>query len=394
MKALVLDAQARTALVQEVDIPKPAHGEVLIRVQAIALNPVDALYVFNPLGETGRIVGSDFSGTVVADGGGVNIRPDHRVAGFLQGACSSNDRPGAFAEYLICPADLLWEISGPVSFAQAATVSLCALTAAQALFYRLRLPAPFEWESTPEVKDGSSAVLNLEEGELLNFFIYGASTSVALYAAQLIRRFSEASGRPIKLIGSASKARFSLLQSGPYFYNDLVDYRDSEWQQQALQLTGGAGFHYAFDCISEGPTVKRIISLLQHGGKIAIVRSKEGGAWDSEGLPPDVEPIYGAVWEGLGVEIQYQNLVVQPDADARRFAVSFYKWLSKGGKLQANPVREMPGGLDRVVQDGFALLGAGAMEDRAKDRNEPWMKPLSAEKSVYAIDEARHNSSN
>ncbi|KAK4038798.1 ToxD-like protein [Parachaetomium inaequale] len=97
------------------------------------------------------------------------------------------------------------------------------------------------------------------------------------------------------------------------------------------------------------------------------------------------EPIYGAVWEGLGVEIQYQGFVVPASAEARRFAATFYKWLSKGGKLEANPIRLMPGGLDRVVDDGFVLLGSGTMEARQRDRTEEWMRPISAEKLVYRV---------
>ena len=387
MKALLLDADAKTAVVQEVKVPSPGHGEVLIKVKAIALNPVDALYVFNPLGRSGRTVGSDFAGIVVADGDGANLAPGKRVAGFLQGACSSNDRPGAFADFLVCPADLLWEIPSSVSFEEAATVSLCALTAAQGLFYRLQLPAPFEWKP---VKVDSVGV-ELDKDKHLYIFIYGASSSVALYAAQLVQRFSQSCKRSIKLIGAASKSKFALLQSEPYLYDALVDYRDSDWQQRAWRLTGNAGFHYAFDCISEGSTVKSVASLLQTGGKTAIVRSREAGAWQSDGIPANIEPIYGAVWEAFGIEVQYQHFVVKASADARKFAVAFYQWLSSGGKLQGNPVRKMPGGLDKIAQDGFMLLGSRAMEDRrVKDRDEPWMTPVSAEKLVYIIDDSEH----
>jgi len=50
----------------------------------------------------------------------------------------------------------------------------------------------------------------------------------------------------------------------------------------------------------------------------------------------------------------------------------------------------MPGGLDKVVQDGFMLMGSGSMQDRVKDRVEPWMRPVSAEKLVYMINEDKH----
>ena len=64
MKALILDAERRAAEVKEVLIPQPAAGEILVRVRAVALNPVDALYTKYPLGRTGRVVGSDFAGVV------------------------------------------------------------------------------------------------------------------------------------------------------------------------------------------------------------------------------------------------------------------------------------------------------------------------------------------
>jgi NADPH:quinone reductase-like Zn-dependent oxidoreductase len=268
---------------------------------------------------------------------------------------------------------------------QAAAVSLCALTAAQALFWRLGLTAPFSFEE----KAGSWQERGLDEGEerqgLLRFFIYGASTSVGMYAAQLLRRSCEASGHKLLLIGAASRSRWAMLRAPPYGYDALVDYRDADWPEQVRRLTGGEGVDAAYDCISEGDTVKGVARTLNKNGRMAIVRSREGGAWvAAEGELP-VEPIYGAVWEGLGVEIQYQGFTVPASAEARRFAAAFYGWLSAGGKLEANPIRLMPGGLDRVVEDGFALLGSGTMDARQRERREEWMRPISAEKLVYQV---------
>ena len=374
MKALILDAESNTAQVENVDKPSLSPGEILVKVHCVALNPVDSLYVFNPLGGSGRTVGSDFAGTVEeSQFEGVAIGT--RVAGFLQGACSANDRPGAFAEYLICPGDLVWKIPDAVGFDEASTISLCALTAAQGLYFRLGLPSPFEY---PQQTATYSA-----DRQSFSVFIYGASTSVGLYAAQLIQWSAKAAHRQVKLIGAASSARFSMLRQEPYNYDELVDYRDREWAEQVKALIDGAGVDYVYDCISEGSTVKQSASILRSGGGIAVVRSKEGGAFDADGL--HVEPIYGAVWEGLGVDIDYQNMVVRASPEARAFAVAFYKWLSEGSKLVANPVRLMPGGLEKIVPDAFALLGSGSMQDRAQARDEPWMKPLSAEKMVYRI---------
>lgn len=393
MKALILDAQERTAHIKNISKPHPEANEILVEVKAISLNPIDPLYVGNPLANSGRTIGSDFVGVVASLGSSVptssNLKVGDRVSGFLQGACSVNERPGAFAEFLLTDWDLVWKVPDDVTTEDAAGVSLVALTAAQGIWYRLGLQAPFAYEKSKVLDEHPEWVWNSLSGEqepkVLNFFIYSSSTSVGLYAAQMIRLSAAASGRKIKLFGAASKAKWDLLKSEPYGYDHLVDYKDQNWPEQIRKLSGGVGMHYAYDCISEASSVELVSSTLVAHGRIAIVRSRAGGAWQAEELPS--EPIYGAVWEGLGKEIQYQGFTVKESPAARAFAVAFYNWLSEaaGSKLKPIPIRLMPGGLDNVVKDGFRLLGAGTMDARFTSRTEEWMKPISAEKLVYKI---------
>lgn len=53
------------------------------------------------------------------------------------------------------------------------------------------------------------------------------------------------------------------------------------------------------------------------------------------------EPWCGAVWEGLGVEVQYHVMKIPAYEEARGFAVAFYEWLSPGVKLETGTVLEM-----------------------------------------------------
>lgn len=380
MQALLLDADRKTASVKHTHIPTPGPGEVLVKVHAIALNPVDSLYTSNPLGETGRVVGSDFAGVVHHASSESPFQPGQRVAGFLQGACSRNERPGAFAEYVACPADLLWLVPDNMALEQAAAISLCALTAAQAVFLRLGLKTPF---ALPSSASPAQATAMTSTSDPLYFLIYGASTSVGLYAAQLIHHAASASGNRIVLIGTASKARFPLLQAAPYAYDFLADYHSPSWPNEVMGHTNGQRADLALDCISEGSTVANISRTLHPEGKLAVLRSREAGAWSSSGLAPAIVPLYGAVWQGLGERVEYQAFVLEASAAHRAFTVAIYRWLEEGGGLEANPIRAMPGGLAKVVSDGFALLGSGSMGDRANARDEAWMEPVSAEKLVY-----------
>ncbi|KAF5700716.1 ToxD-like protein [Fusarium globosum] len=387
MKALVLSTALKKAIVEDVDRPSPGSHEILINVRAIALNPVDELYVSSPIAaQEKRIVGTDFAGVVVEAGSAIGdvsdprVKVGTRVAGFLQGASSVNDRPGAFAEFIAVPYDLVWKIPDNLTFEEASTISMCGLTAAQALFGRLGLPSPFSL--APQAPSGGDT-------KITNLFIYGSSTSVGLYAAQLARIAARVSGMPVRLIGAASSSKHDMLRNEPYSYDVLVDYRDEDWVQKVKNATSGEGVDLALDCISEGQTVYKTHETLASSAKFAVIRGPVGGQYDPALLT--VKPTYGAVWEGLGVEVGYNDATIPANPDAHAFANEFYNFLSKSlplgrAQLEPNPVRLMPEGLEKVVQDGFRLLGTGLVSERSRvERPEEYMRPVSAEKLVYSL---------
>ncbi|KAH6604432.1 hypothetical protein Trco_007878 [Trichoderma cornu-damae] len=366
MKALVLTPAANDVSIRELPIPEPRDGEVLIRVHAVALNPVDAIYAVHPIAEQEhRVIGTDFAGMITAVGPDLGSSSDlrakigARVAGFHQGACSTNDRPGAFAEYITAPYDLLWSVPDSMSLEAASTINMCGLTAAQGVFSRLGLPCPF---------DDQTATSSDDANDITNVLIYSASTSLGLYAAQLVRLAARTYGRKIHLIGTASSSKHDFLRQEPYNYDVLVDYRDPEWAEKVKAATQGKGIDRAVDSISEGETVYKVHSTLAADAKMAVFRGPKGGQYDVSDLR--VKPIYGA---------------------ARVFATKFFNFLSTAGadgkvKLEPNPIRLMPGGLGRIVLDGFALLGSSLVSQRPDtSRNEEYMRPISGEKMVYKI---------
>ncbi|KAF3940386.1 Zeta-crystallin [Dactylella cylindrospora] len=385
MKALTLIPSTREATVRDIPRPVPGPGEILIHVHAVALNPVDAYYVSNPIAtQERRVVGTDFAGVVIAASSDLagssdpRTKANTRIAGFLQGASSANDRPGAFAEYITAPYDLTWQVPDGMSLEAASTISMCGLTAAQGVFSRLGLPSPFE-----------SGPLEDQVVETpISAIVYGSSTSLGLYTAQLLRLSAHASGRKLHLIGVASASKHEFLRRAPYSYDFVVDYRDPEWPAKVREATGGKGVDYALDCISEGETVGKVHSTIGPKGKFAVFRTPKGGKYDVSNL--DVKPIYGAVWEGLGVEIGYNGQIIPASPEARAFAAKFFAFLGSNAaegtaKLEPNPLRLMPGGLERIVPDGFELLGGDQVSGRKLTRTEDYMKPISAEKLVYSI---------
>lgn len=175
---------------------------------------------------------------------------------------------------------------------EAAGVSLVALTAAQSIRYRLGLEAIFVFDAAviehehPEWPRSQAA----QEPEVMNFLIYGASTSVGLYAAQMARISARASGRKLRLFGVASKGRWDLLKSEPYKYDRVVDYRDEYWHEQIQALSDGEK-KYTMRTMQymKATLYTALRPTLAPDGRLAIVRPREGGARTSHSMA--TEPI-------------------------------------------------------------------------------------------------------
>jgi NADPH:quinone reductase-like Zn-dependent oxidoreductase len=183
-----------------------------------------------------------------------------------------------------------------MSLEDASAISMCGLTAAQGVYPRLGLPCPFDDQTKGLTDDGD---------KIINVLIYSASTSLGLYAAQLVQHAARTSGRKIRLIGTASSSKHELLRKAPYGYDVLVDYRDPEWVEEVKAATEGKGVDFAVDAISEGQTVYSVHDTLATNAKMVVFRGPKGGQYDPSELR--IKPVYGAVWEGLGHEIGYNG---------------------------------------------------------------------------------------
>jgi len=120
----------------ELDPPEPGAKDVLVRVRAVSVNPVDTK-VRKSLGETvqdpPRILGFDAAGVVEAVGSEVSgFSPGDEI--FYAGDVT---RPGSNAEFQAVDARLVAKKPASWSFEEAAAVPLVALTAWELLFERM-----------------------------------------------------------------------------------------------------------------------------------------------------------------------------------------------------------------------------------------------------------------
>ncbi|MDH6589806.1 NADPH:quinone reductase-like Zn-dependent oxidoreductase [Streptomyces sp. SAI-133] len=127
---------------EDVELPVPGAGQVRIRVAATSFNSVDGNirggFMQGPIPvELPHTPGIDVAGTVDALGEGVTgLAAGDQVVGFLP-----MDKPGAAAQYVLAPAEILAPAPKGVPLADAAGLPLVALTAYQALFDHAKLTA-------------------------------------------------------------------------------------------------------------------------------------------------------------------------------------------------------------------------------------------------------------
>jgi NADPH:quinone reductase-like Zn-dependent oxidoreductase len=115
-------------LEEEWERPEPAEGEVLIRVRAAAVNPIDWKYRLGMMPkQVPAILGSDVSGTVEVS----------RAEGFAAGDdVFGLAAHGAYAEFTTSPAGMIARKPPEVTHEQAAAIPVAGLTAWQAMYDR------------------------------------------------------------------------------------------------------------------------------------------------------------------------------------------------------------------------------------------------------------------
>lgn len=129
MKVIQIDkfGDIETLKVSEWETPNPKVGEVRIRVDAAAINPVDYKVRQGRFGgDLPMVLGQDLAGVVDKIGEGVNdFHVGDEVCAYLGGSKSN----GAYAEYVCVPVSFICRKPSRLSFIQGAAIPLVGLTA-------------------------------------------------------------------------------------------------------------------------------------------------------------------------------------------------------------------------------------------------------------------------
>jgi len=221
---------------EEAPDPQPEAREVLVRVAAAAVTPLDALTRagHDPMGQTALpyTPGIEAAGTVAAVGAGVvGLAVGDRV--YITGS-----RDGTYAELAVCAAGQVHPLPATVSFAQGAAVG-GYYTAYAALFLRAKA----------------------QPGETV--LVHGATGGVGIAAVQLAR----AAGLTVIGTGGAERGRQLITAQGA---QHVVAHDAPDADARIRALTGGRGVDVILEMRGDA-NVGHDLGLLATRGRVVVV---------------------------------------------------------------------------------------------------------------------------
>lgn len=216
MRAQRAETPDRPFTLIDLPVKQPGPGEVLVRIQASGVNPLDlkirageAAHARHPLP---AILGLDLAGTVAAIGAGVaRFRIGDEVYGMAGGV---GGHQGTLAEYAVIDADLLALKPANLSMREAAAIPLVFITAWEGLIDRAA------------VKTGDKVL------------VHGGAGGVGQMAVQL------AVARGAKVFATDSADKKDYIES---LGATAIDYHAESVEQYVGRFTDGEGFDIVYD---------------------------------------------------------------------------------------------------------------------------------------------------
>lgn len=240
MKAIRVHAFGGPDVLHLDDLPDPqaGPGQVVVKVEAIGVNPVDAYirsggYGKRPLPYT---PGSDAAGTVEAVGEGVTgLTVGDRV--YTAGTIT-----GAYAEKALCSPAQMRPLPQSLSFAQGAGLFVPYYTAYYGLYLRaMALP-----------------------GETV--LVHGASGGVGLAAVQI----SRAAGLTVIGTAGTEQGRHLVAEEGAHY---VLDHHKDGYRDEIKALTGGSGVPIILEMLAN-VNLAHDLGLLAQNGRVVVIGSR------------------------------------------------------------------------------------------------------------------------
>ena len=273
---------------EEIEKPVPSDDQVLVRVRAASVNPLDGHFMRGTpyivrLFETGLLrpsvprLGVDFAGQVEAVG--------RNVAQFKPGDEVFGHRLGAFAEYVCARETALVQKPARVSFEEAACVPIAAVTALQGL------------RDKGHIQAGQKVLIN------------GASGGVGTFAVQIAKSFGA------EVTGVCSARNAELVRS--IGADKVIDYAREDFTQT------GERYDLILDMVGNHSLSECRGALTAHG-TLVQVGSTEVGLW----LGPIIGMLHSVVYSWF-VEQEIVGIL----ADLNQADLTTLAELMQAGKL-------------------------------------------------------------
>jgi len=224
---------------EEVPTPRPGAGQVLVRMHAIGVNPVET---YIRAGKYARLPALPY--TPGNDGGGVVEQVGSDVTEFKAGdrVYTAGSVSGTYAEVALCKTAQVHPLPVNVSFAQGAAMGTPYATAYRALFQRAG------------AKPGETVL------------VHGASGGVGTAAVQLAR------ARGLRVFGTAGsdEGRKLTREQGAH---EVFDHRAPDHFEQIMKATSEHGVDVIVELLAN-VNLGKDLTILAKGGRVVVIGSR------------------------------------------------------------------------------------------------------------------------
>ncbi|XP_035279616.1 quinone oxidoreductase isoform X1 [Anguilla anguilla] len=223
----------------DIPVPSPGPKQVLIRVQACGVNPVETYIRSGAFARKPNLPytpGSDVSGVVEAVGDGVSsFQSGDRVF-------TTSTETGGYAEYTVASEDSVHRLSDSLDYKQGAAIGIPYFTAYRALFQKAQCKA----------------------GETV--LVHGASGGVGVATCQIARAFG------MKVLGTAGtpEGQALVMRNGAH---QVFNHREKNYIDRIMEATDGQGPNVIVEMLAN-VNLSKDLEMLTYGGRVAIVGSR------------------------------------------------------------------------------------------------------------------------